>query len=252
MDSPDFSEGKHFLPINSPGVEAAYCDRNVSAQGRGPVSRIKGCLTQRVQYSLWLVLLYQLSFLTTVILLMQFTAKPGHHDSLVFKVREYDFSGYQCAPLGAPPEVARRRGCELDTFALHWYPRERLEDPDTRELMRNFTDMGWPRYYDREAKKKIDVFDPAESQAWVTKKEHYWHCGYTTILSHLWITKGFDPPVTYAHTVHCVTMLLGLIEKNPPPDLYEVAANIKTPPDPEHWPLIKPPYPCAEEGIFCH
>ncbi|KAK1573065.1 uncharacterized protein LY79DRAFT_480650, partial [Colletotrichum navitas] len=151
---------------------------------------------------------------------------------------KYDFSGYQCAPLGAPPDVARQRGCRLDTFSLHWYPANRYEDNDTLKLMTEFTDMDWPRFYDPEARHKMDGFNPADKQAWVSKKEHLWHCGYLLMQTHLWITKGFDPPVNYEHTEHCTRTLLKTIELDPPPDLEDIKSNIKTPEQPEHWPIV--------------
>lgn len=150
----------------------------------------------------------------------------------------YDFSGYLCAPRGAPAELALARGCIWDTFSNYWFPKERYESDEMQALMNEFTAMGWPRYYDKEAQQPVVVLDRSHPWAWVSKKEHYWHCGYALIQTHLWLEQGFDPPGPYSHTKHCAMMLLEVIESHPPPNLMEISANLSIPSDPEHWPVV--------------
>lgn len=193
---------------------------------------------------LWLFSMTSVTFtILTFFLLRAVISSPAHSG--------YDFSGYLCAPRGAPADVAVARGCFWDTFSNYWFHKERYDSDEMQALMREFTAMFWPRFLDKEAQHPIDVLDPSHPWAWVSKKEHYWHCGYALIQTHLWLEQGFDPPGTFSHTKHCVMMLLEVIESHPPPDLMDISANLSIPADPKHWPLIKPYYPCKEEGLRC-
>lgn len=147
---------------------------------------------------------------------------------------EYDFSGYQCAPLGATPEVAEARGCQWDEFSFHWWPKDRYQDEDIVGLMNEFSQQEWHRYYEKEAIHEITEYHPMQTQAWVTRKEHLWHCAYTIMASHLWMTKGFDAPVTYWHTVHCTKALMNTILESPPPDFMDIVMHGSA------WPTHEP------------
>ncbi|KZL81168.1 hypothetical protein CI238_11641 [Colletotrichum incanum] len=177
------------------------------------------------------------------------TACPGSIHGVGRAREAYDFSGYQCVPLGATPEAAAARGCHWDDFSFHWWPADRYEDPDVLALMHEFADQEWHRYYEQEAVHEILEYHPMQTQAWVTRKEHLWHCAYTIMQTHLWMTKGFDPPVTYWHTVHCTKALMNAILESPPDDFMDIVMHGSA--WPTHKPVIKPYYPCEEEGLGC-
>ncbi|KAK2052706.1 hypothetical protein LY76DRAFT_485674, partial [Colletotrichum caudatum] len=132
---------------------------------------------------------------------------------------KYDFSGYACAPLEADPAEARARGCEFDNFTMQWYPKNRYERRETMQLHDRFMAMGWPRSLDKAQQHMITDLARAPMEIYILSKEHIWHCGYSLLQVHLWVTMGFDPPMPYGHTEHCVNTMLDLIEKYPPPDL---------------------------------
>ncbi|GKT54212.1 hypothetical protein ColTof4_06365 [Colletotrichum tofieldiae] len=163
----------------------------------------------------------------------------------------YDFDGYVCAPDEADPEEALARGCAFDTFTMQWYPRDRYSRNESVELMRRFTDMGWPRYFDKEGIRPIKDLERAPKSIYILMKEHLWHCGYSIMQTHLWITLGMDPPEAYEHTEHCVMSLLDVIEKNPPPGFNEIKFNTRTSLVPSEYGNVKPHYPCAEKGFAC-
>ncbi|WQF84152.1 hypothetical protein CDEST_09166 [Colletotrichum destructivum] len=164
---------------------------------------------------------------------------------------DYDFDGYVCAPDEADPEEARARGCVFDTFTMQWYPKDRYSRNESVELMKKFTDMGWPRYFDKEGTRPITDLERAPKKIHILMKEHLWHCGYSVMQTHLWITLGMDPPEAYEHTEHCVMSLLDVIEKNPPPGFNEIKFNTRTSLEPSEYGNVKPYYPCAEKGFAC-
>lgn len=153
--------------------------------------------------------------------------------------QQFDFSGYACAPFEADPAEARARGCFFDPFMMQWYPRERYERPETLELMNKFMDMGWPRHFDQEQKHPVEDLERAPMFIYILSKEHIWHCGYALLQTHLWMQMGFDPPMAYGHTVHCVETMLDLIEQNPPPDLYDVKRNGRYSEIPDEYQIVR-------------
>ncbi|OLN96158.1 hypothetical protein CCHL11_03206 [Colletotrichum chlorophyti] len=161
-----------------------------------------------------------------------------------------DVSGYLCAPNGARPEEARRRGCEFDPISFHWYPRRRVLDADNQAIIRQFLDKGpWHRYYDAEGTVEVDPKNEALTALWLTKREHVVHCMYTLQQTHLWLNKGFDPPFNYSHTLHCTSWLVSVIMESPPTDLD--ALTVHAVPYPHEWQVVKPKFPCEEEGLSC-
>ncbi|KAH8777823.1 hypothetical protein F5883DRAFT_487324 [Diaporthe sp. PMI_573] len=164
--------------------------------------------------------------------------------------RRLDVSGYICAPNGAIPDVARARGCEFDGLSFHWFPKEHTEDNDNRAILREFEDLGpWPRYLDKEGKYPIPADNLVLTSAYLTRREHIIHCKYALRQTHLWVTKGWDVPFNYNHTLHCTAYLVDTIMENPPEDLYDVTTHVT--PFPEYSPIVHPYYPCEEEGITC-
>ncbi|KZL81938.1 hypothetical protein CI238_05962 [Colletotrichum incanum] len=99
---------------------------------------------------------------------------------------------------------------------MQWYPRDRYSKNELVELMRKFTNMGWPRYFDKEGTRPIKDLERAPKSIYILMKEHLWHCGYSIMQTHLWITLGMDPP-----------------------EAYDEYGNVKL-----H-------YPCAEKGFAC-
>ncbi|KAF6823439.1 hypothetical protein CMUS01_10697 [Colletotrichum musicola] len=164
--------------------------------------------------------------------------------------RPMDFSGWICAPNGAIPAVARERGCEWDNLSFHWFPKDHTEDEDNRALLREFENNGpWHRYIDQEGKHEIPNDNKVLKAAWLTRREHIVHCKYALRQTHLWVTKGWDPPFNYSHTLHCTGYLVDTIMENPPADMNDITVHVT--PWPEHRPVVHPYYPCEEEGIAC-
>ncbi|WDK22876.1 hypothetical protein CGRA01v4_14167 [Colletotrichum graminicola] len=161
-----------------------------------------------------------------------------------------DLSGYLCAPNGASVEVATQRGCDWDPISFHWYPRERVQDPDNQELIRGFLEAGpWHRFYDAEGTVEVDPDNRVLTTLWLSKREHVVHCMYTLRQTHLWLAKGFDPPFNYSHTIHCTSYLTNIILESPVPDMDKLTVHaVPYPPD---WQIVKPKYPCDEEGLSC-
>ncbi|KAF4921702.1 hypothetical protein CGCVW01_v005807 [Colletotrichum viniferum] len=150
---------------------------------------------------------------------------------------QLDMSGYLCAPNGARPEVAYERGCAWDPISFHWYRRELVEDPDNQELIRGFLDAGpWHRFYDAEGTVEVDPANRIMTTLWLTKREHIVHCMYTLRQTHLWLTKGFDPPFNYSHTIHCTSYLLNMILESPVPDMDKLTVHAV--PYPLDWQLV--------------
>ncbi|KAF4862258.1 hypothetical protein CGCSCA1_v014755 [Colletotrichum siamense] len=150
---------------------------------------------------------------------------------------QVDMSGYLCAPNGARPEVAYERGCAWDPISFHWYRRELVENPDNQELIREFLDAGpWHRFYDAEGTIEVDPANRVLTTLWLTKREHVVHCMYTLRQTHLWLTKGFDPPFNYSHTIHCTSYLVNIILESPVPDMDKLTVHAV--PYPSDWQLV--------------
>ncbi|KAJ4419140.1 hypothetical protein N0V82_005153 [Gnomoniopsis sp. IMI 355080] len=180
--------------------------------------------------------------LTAVILL----ATTGKHRPMNC-VRPLDWSGYQCAPTGAPPDVARHeRNCEFDTMSFHWWPAAAVRDPDNQALLAAFhaegkqlghKDMGrWGRFYSKAGKVEIPPDTDYLTSGWVTRMEHLVHCKYTLRQTHLWAIKGFDPPFDYNHTMHCTQYLMDAVLENRPVDWDDLI--IQGTPWPEQPPIV--------------
>jgi hypothetical protein len=123
-----------------------------------------------------------------------------------------DASGYICAPNGAIPDVARARGCEFDGLSFHWFPKEHTEDKDNLAILREFQEHGpWLRYLDKEGKYPIPPDNLVLTSAYLTRREHIIHCKYALRQTHLWVTKGWDLPFNYNHTLHCTAYLVDTI-----------------------------------------
>ncbi|TDZ32391.1 hypothetical protein C8035_v012404 [Colletotrichum spinosum] len=166
------------------------------------------------------------------------------------KCRKTDMSGYVCAPNGALPKIARDRGCEFDTMSFKWWPREPFNHPDNQALLEQFHDEGpWHRYYDKGGRHEIPPTSEVLTAGWVTRREHTFHCKYTLRQTHLWMMLGYDPPWNYSHTLHCTQYLMDTILENPPRDFDEL--NVHGTPWPEHPDIVKPYYPCKQEGLSC-
>ncbi|KAK1570018.1 uncharacterized protein LY79DRAFT_527654 [Colletotrichum navitas] len=161
---------------------------------------------------------------------LEYSADSGSRPQL-------DLSGYLCAPNGARPEVALERGCDWDPISFHWYPRERVQDPDNQELIRGFLEAGpWHRFYDSKGTVEVDPANRVLTTLWLTKREHVVHCMYTLRQTHLWLNKGFDPPFNYSHTIHCTSYLVNIILKSPVPDMDELTVHaVPYPPD---WQVV--------------
>ncbi|KDN71081.1 hypothetical protein CSUB01_10369 [Colletotrichum sublineola] len=150
---------------------------------------------------------------------------------------QLDMSGYLCAPNGAPTEVALQRGCDWDPISFHWYPRERVQDPDNQELIRGFLEAGpWHRFYDEEGVVEVDPTNRVLTTLWLTKREHVVHCMYMLRQTHLWLAKGFDPPFNYSHTIHCTSYLVNIILESPVPDMDKLTVHAV--PYPEDWQVV--------------
>ncbi|OHF03960.1 hypothetical protein CORC01_00822 [Colletotrichum orchidophilum] len=161
-----------------------------------------------------------------------------------------DTSGYVCAPNGALPKIARDRGCEFDTMSFKWWPKEPMAHKDNVALVKDFYREGpWHRYYDKGGKHEIPPTSEVLTAGWVTRKEHTYHCMYTLRQTHLWMVLGYDPPFNYSHTIHCTKYLMDAILENPPKDFEEL--NVHGTPWPEHPDIVKPYYPCKQEGLSC-
>ncbi|KAG6353971.1 hypothetical protein INS49_005229 [Diaporthe citri] len=127
---------------------------------------------------------------------------------------------HHCAPNGASPEVARARGCEWDDLSFHWWPKKPHLDSDNQALLQDFRVSGpWQRFYDQEGQNEIPPTNEVLTAGWVTRKEHLFHCVFTLRQTHLWLTKGFDAPFNYSHTVHCTQQLIDAVVESPPPRL---------------------------------
>ncbi|WQF89991.1 hypothetical protein CDEST_15005 [Colletotrichum destructivum] len=164
--------------------------------------------------------------------------------------KEMDMSGYVCAPNGALPQIARERNCEFDTMSFKWWPKEPTMHKDNVALVNEFHAEGpWHRYYDKGGKHEIPPTTEVLTAGWVSRREHTFHCMYTLRQTHLWITLGYDPPFNYTHTIHCTKYLMDTILENPPKDFDEL--NVHGTPWPEHPAIVKPYYPCKQEGLSC-
>ncbi|KAF6836218.1 hypothetical protein CMUS01_05520 [Colletotrichum musicola] len=166
------------------------------------------------------------------------------------KCRRIDTTGYVCAPNGAIPKIARDRGCEFDTMSFKWWPKEPFLDADNQALLKDFHNDGpWHRYYDKGGKHEIPGTSEVLTAGWVTRKEHTFHCMYTLRQTHLWMMKGYDAPWNYTHTIHCTKYLMDTILENPPKDFDDL--TVHGTPWPEHPDVVKPYYPCKQEGLSC-
>ncbi|OLN96755.1 hypothetical protein CCHL11_02340 [Colletotrichum chlorophyti] len=149
-----------------------------------------------------------------------------------------DMSGYVCAPNGALPKIARDRGCEFSTMSFKWWPRDAMMDEDNVALVEEFHAQGpWHRYYDKGGKHEIPSTSEVLTAGWVTRREHTYHCMYALRQTHLWITKGYDPPFNYSHTLHCTKYMMDTILENPPNDFDEL--NVHGTPWPEHPDIVR-------------
>lgn len=161
--------------------------------------------------------------------------------------RAIDYSGYQCAPNGALPEVARSRGCEWDDLSFHWFPKKPHLDSENQALLQDFRVSGpWQRFYDQEGHNEIPPTNEVLTAGWVTRKEHLFHCVFTVRQTHLWLTKGFDAPFNYSHTVHCTQQLLDAVLESPPPDFDDL--TVHGTPWPDHPAIVS--Y-SGTPGIVC-
>ncbi|KAJ4388530.1 hypothetical protein N0V93_005988 [Gnomoniopsis smithogilvyi] len=215
-----------------------------SSSPRTPIFNTNSGKSVKVTVPLWaFALSNSLSLVLLVALSYQaFAPRPAPANAIITNpstvVGSYDFEGYVCAPQEADPAVARARGCFYDTFTMQWYPRERYEVNESLELMNRFYDMGWPRFLDREKTQPVVDLETAPNIYYILAKEHLWHCGYTLIQTHLWITMGFDPPESFEHTEHCVQTLLDVIEANPPSDFMEIKSNTRSSLEPEEYQIV--------------
>ncbi|EMD84871.1 hypothetical protein COCHEDRAFT_1208237 [Bipolaris maydis C5] len=243
MSSADeYHEEKNLLTEDDDSTDESY-----QGELHGPDFQCHRCSYNRM-VPLWTLLV---SFLVTLAAIVTTMAALRYGTRPSLEKASFDFSGYACAPLEADPADARARGCEYDNFTMQWYPRERYERSETLELMNKFMDMGWPRHFDAGQKHAITDLERAPMFIYILSKEHIWHCGYSLLQTHLWWTMGFDPPMAYGHTEHCVFTMLDLIERYPPPDLYDVKRNGRSSLVPSEFQIVKPYFPCAEHGFAC-
>lgn len=181
--------------------------------------------------------------IVVVLLIIDIAQATRYHS----KCRPLDWSGYQCAPTGAPPEVARgERHCEFDTMSFHWWPANAVHDPTNQAILTDFHQEGrklghrgmgrWGRFYDQAGKFEIPPDTDFLTSGWVTKIEHLVHCKYTLRQTHLWAINGYDPPFDYNHTKHCTDYLMDTILENLPSDWDELV--IKGTPWPEYPPIV--------------
>lgn len=198
-----------------------------------------------------LALLFAMGLAYTTLQLQQQLQHGAGHGHVHSAPGDFDFDGYVCAPDEADPEEALARGCAFDTFTMQWYPKERYARNESVALMQKFTDMGWPRYFDREGTRPITDLERAPKKIYILMKEHLWHCGYSVMQTHLWITLGMDPPEAYEHTEHCVMSLLEVIEKNPPPGFNDIKYNTRTSLEPSEYGNVGSPRSGTEnQGIL--
>lgn len=181
--------------------------------------------------------------IVAILLIVDIVQTSNYHR----KYRPIDWSGYQCAPTGAPPEIARgERHCEFDTMSFHWWPEDAVNDPANQAILTEFHQEGrhlgyrgmghWGRFYDQAGKFEIPPDTDFLTSGWVTKIEHLVHCKYTLRQTHLWAIKGYDPPFDYNHTKHCTDYLMDTILQNLPDDWDELV--IKGSPWPEYPPIV--------------
>lgn len=149
-----------------------------------------------------------LSLALTLLLIVAVTLHVRHPSSR----RPLDVSGYICAPNGAIPAVAEERGCGFDGLSFHWFDREHVEDEDNVALVQEFLGHGpWHRYLDAEGEYEIPADNKVLVAAYLTRREHIIHCQYALRQTHLWVTKGWDVPFNYGHTLHCTQYLVDTI-----------------------------------------
>lgn len=201
-------EGSEYLPLN--------CEDLDGESDNNPLARPSGSSSSAACFH-WLQRLVDLenrwkrvSIVLTVLLIGNMALLlRGTGRSLI---RSPDVSGYICAPNGAIPEVARARGCEFDGLSFHWFPKEHTEDEDNQALLQEFEDSGpWHRYLDKEGRYEIPSDNLVLKAAYLTRNEHIVHCKYALRQTHLWVTKGWDVPFSYNHTVHCTGYLVDTI-----------------------------------------
>lgn len=169
-------------PDSESGSDSAIRHDEVDSRGRWKLS-----LGQRFWWSLVLAIGGLTTLTTILIFAFQGMSCPS--------CRTIDYSGYQCAPNGALPEVARSRGCEWDDLSFHWWPKKPHLDSDNQALLQAFRVSGpWQRFYDQEGQNEIPPTNEVLTAGWVTRKEHLFHCVFTLRQTHLWLTKGFDAP----------------------------------------------------------
>lgn len=217
--------GSHdYIPLSPVSAENDSFDKELTQENCNPLNPRPQPSKSRIWkwVSGWKTILCAsyvfFSFIAIILLSIALLFRPDCPSSRGPKM---DFSGYQCAPNGAPPAVARSRGCEFDSMSFHWYPREASHDAENQALLQDFWDEGpWHRYLDNQGHTEIPDNDwgKALTTGWVTRKEHLYHCKHTLRQTHLWIIKGYDPPFNYNHTLHCTKYLLDTIEENPPAD----------------------------------
>lgn len=178
-----------------------------------------------------------------ILLIVDFIHTTRYHGNF----RPLDWSGYQCAPTGAPPEIARgERHCEFDTMSFHWWPADAVNDPANQGILTEFHQEGrhlghrgmdrWGRFYDQAGKFEIPPDTDFLTSGWITKIEHLVHCKYTLRQTHLWAINGYDPPFDYNHTKHCTDYLMDTILENLPSDWDDLV--IKGTPWPEYPPIV--------------
>ena len=211
-------------PDSESSSDSAVCGHNVDSRGRWNLG-----LDQRF----WWNIVRAIGGLTVLAGILIF----AFHGMSYQPCRAIDYLGYQCAPNGALPEVARSRGCEWDDLSFHWWPKKPHLDSDNQALLQDFRVSGpWQRFYDQEGQTEISPTNEVLTAGWVTRKEHLFHCVFTLRQTHLWLTKGFDAPFNYSHTVHCTQQLIDAIVESPPRDFNDL--TVHGTPWPEHPAIV--------------
>lgn len=200
-------------PVSESGSDSTACRHHVEFRGRWKPA---------FDRHLWLSLVLAIGGLTLSAAILVFTFRGISCPPC----KAIDYSGYQCAPNGALPEVARARGCEWDDLSFHWWPKKPHLDSDNQALLQDFRVSGpWQRFYDQEGHNEIPPTNEVLTAGWVTRKEHLFHCVFTLRQTHLWLTKGFDAPFNYSHTVHCTQQLIDAVVESPPPDFDDLTVH---------------------------
>jgi len=110
-----------------------------------------------------------------------------------------------------PVEEGLSRG---DVVVVCHHCRAHLAIPATKtppRCLRLHLCTTWPRYLDKEGKYPIPADNLVLTSAYLTRREHIVHCKYALRQTHLWVTKGWDVPFNYNHTLHCTAYLVDTI-----------------------------------------